>query len=104
MLLDRTTSAAGELAAVAFAGRRGVRTFGEPTLGTPNLVQYTNLADGTGLTAAGVYAYDRLGRVYRGPIGPDVPVATDWTQLGTNKDPVLQAAAAWLHRQPACTR
>ena len=102
LLLDSTTEAAGEATAVAFAGRPEVRTFGEPTYGTPVFQTYMAMSDGTVLGVSGAYSYDRTGRVYRGSIVPEVRVATDWANLGTSADPVVQAAAGWLRNQPTC--
>ena len=85
LLLDQPTSAAGELVAVAFAGRPGVRTFGQPTWGTPTFEAQTTLGDGTDLSAAGAYSYDRTGQTYRGPIIPDVRVSTDWAHFGDGR-------------------
>jgi carboxyl-terminal processing protease len=45
---------------------------------------------------------DRTGRVYDGRIAPDEEAAIDWTRIGTDDDPVLLAAAAWLRSQPQC--
>jgi C-terminal processing protease CtpA/Prc len=102
LLIDRTTLAASELVAVAFAGRADTRTFGEPTFGTPVFQTTLALSDGGVLVASGAYSYDRTGRTYRGPIVPDVRVATDWSRLGTNAEPVIRAAATWLRSQSSC--
>jgi hypothetical protein len=45
---------------------------------------------------------DRTGQVYAGPIAPDEVVPIDWTRFGTEQDPVITAALAWLQAQPEC--
>jgi C-terminal processing protease CtpA/Prc len=102
LLTSRDTDAAGELLVVAFRGRPQVRSFGEPTGGAPFLSFHTDLSDGAFLAVSGAYAVDRTGRTYDGPIPPDERVATDWTRLGTEQDPVVQAALTWLQGQSGC--
>lgn len=47
---------------------------------------------------------DRTGATHMGGINPDEFVAINWTTYGTERDPVLNAAKAWLREQPACAR
>jgi C-terminal processing protease CtpA/Prc len=102
LLTSRATLGAGELLLVAFAGRPQVRRFGEATAGAPFLQFHTALSDGAWLTVSGAQGQDRTGQTYGGPITPDEAVVTDWAALGTDGDPVIQAARAWLLEQPAC--
>jgi len=102
LLTSRATLGAGELLLVAFAGRPGVRRFGEATAGAPFLQFHTFLSDGAWLVVSGAQGLDRTGRTYTGPIAPDEAVATDWTAFGAEADPVIGAALAWLRDQPAC--
>ena len=102
LLTSRATQAAGELLVVAFKGRAATRTFGEATGGSPALLTNTALSDGAGLFVSGANALDRTGAVYSGRIAPDQPVTLDWPLVGTDADPVLQAARAWLLTQPDC--
>jgi hypothetical protein len=39
---------------------------------------------------------DRLGRLYKTSIEPDVFVKIDWSKLGQADDPVLLEASKWL--------
>jgi hypothetical protein len=39
---------------------------------------------------------DRLGRIYKTSISPDVFVKIDWKKLGQADDPVLLEASKWL--------
>lgn len=102
LLIGPLTEAAGELVVVAFQGFGTIRTFGEPTLGTPHLIQQTLLSDGARLFVSGAWGQDRNGHIYDAPIMPDEPVSIDWHHLGDAHDPVLTAALAWLAGQAAC--
>ena len=102
LLTGPATIAAGELVIVAFEGRPNVRTFGEPTRGLPTLSMHTPLSDGAQVYVSGAFGTDRNGNVYKGPILPDENVTIDWSQFGTDRDPVILAARAWLNAQPEC--
>lgn len=102
LLMSTATLGAAELLAVAFHGRPHTRFFGEPTGGAPSLFMDTALSDGSLIGMSGADSFDRMGRVYGGPIAPDEAVHVDWANLGTRSDPVLHAAALWLVRQPGC--
>jgi C-terminal processing protease CtpA/Prc len=104
LLMSPATIAAGELVIVAFEGRQNVRTFGEPTRGLPTLSMHTPLSDGAHIYVSGAFGTDRNGNVYKGPLLPDEPVETDWSQFGTNQDPVIRAAVGWLNAQPECKK
>jgi C-terminal processing protease CtpA/Prc len=104
LLTSRATVGAGELLLVAFAGRPGVRRFGEATAGAPFLQFHTLLSDGAWLTVSGAQGVDRTGQVYAGPIAPDEQVRTDWSAFGAEADPVIRAALAWLLDQPECAQ
>jgi carboxyl-terminal processing protease len=96
VLLSRLTASSGELTALAFAGRPGARSFGEPTKGIPTVNDSTDLPNGAMLCLTIALGADRTGQTYDGPIAPDQLVSAEWTQYGRAGDPVLQAAVAWL--------
>jgi len=102
LLIGPATQAAGELMLVAFQGRPDIRSFGEPTRGLPTLHTHTTLSDGSRLYVSGANSFDRNGTIYSGPIAPDVFVETNWSNLGTEQDPVIIAAMDWLQSQSAC--
>lgn len=104
LLTSRLTAAAGELVLIAFGGRAEVRSFGEPTAGSPYLFYQTFLSDGARIGVSGALSFDRTGRVYHGPSVPDEPVRTNWSTFGTDNDPAVQAAVAWLTMQPGCEK
>jgi carboxyl-terminal processing protease len=45
---------------------------------------------------------DRSGATHPDGVQPDEFVPFDWTQYGTEDDPVLNAAIEWLNQQPEC--
>lgn len=102
LLISPATQAAAELMLVAFQGRPDIRSFGEPTRGLPTLVTHTSLSDSSHLFVSGANSFDRNGTIYSGPITPDVFVENDWSQFGTDQDPVTMAAMDWLQSQSAC--
>jgi C-terminal processing protease CtpA/Prc len=99
VLLSRLTASSGELTALAFAGRPGARSFGEPTKGVPTANDSTELPDGAMLCLTVAIGADRTGRTYDGPIVPDQLVSADWAQYGRAGDPVLQTAVSWLRAE-----
>jgi len=60
------------------------------------------LSDGAWLIVTTALDGDRTGHTYERAIAADDFVQADWTQLDTAKDPVLQAATAWLRAQREC--
>ena len=102
LLMGPATVAAGELVVVAFEGRQGFRTFGEPTRGLPTLSMHTPLSNGAQIFVSGAFGTDRNGNVYKGPILPDESVKIDWSQFGTDQDPLILAAINWLNTQSEC--
>jgi carboxyl-terminal processing protease len=103
ILTSSSTASAGELAVVGFAGRQGVRTFGDATFGVPSGNVGRLYPDGSFLAVTNTLDIDRTGRTYSGPIAPDEVVAMDWSLFGTSDDPVLAAATRWARAQPACS-
>jgi C-terminal processing protease CtpA/Prc len=99
VLTSQLTASAGEFVLLAFLGRPHTRTFGVPTMGVPTANDDTELSDGAWIFLTTHLGADRTDRTYDGPILPDAPVTIDWTRLGTDDDPVLQAAVQWLHRE-----
>ncbi len=103
VLTSPLTGSAGEAMLVSFLGRPATRTFGAPTVGAPSSPATKVMSDGALLAVVGALEADRTGHSYpEQPIAPDQAVTPNWTQIETNNDPTLQAAAAWLHTQPGC--
>jgi C-terminal processing protease CtpA/Prc len=102
VLTSRLTVSSGEALTIAFRGRPSTRSFGEPTAGLPTSNQSIPLVDGAVLVVTTAQEADRTGHAYEGRIPPDQDVGIDWTRIASNDDLVLQAATAWLHKQPQC--
>jgi len=103
VLTDQRTASSGEAVVVSFRGRPRTRSFGMPTSGRSTANSTVALSDGSLLNITTSAFRDRTGRVYGGPIVPDVVFdlpapARDDPFPGTDgaADPVLEAAVAWL--------
>jgi carboxyl-terminal processing protease len=101
VLIGRGTASSAEVLLAALAGRERVRTFGSPTRGVSAGNRTFDLADGAALVLTVAATSDRAGRLYVGPIPPDVPVAAAAASAAAD-DPVLAAAAAWHGAAPPC--
>ena len=104
VLTSRLTAGAAEGVLVALRGRPEVRTFGEPTWGTPTTAQSFALADGAILQLTQSFDADRSGFEYQTRIPPDQPMPIDWAHLATADDPVIVAAGTWIRAQPGCAK
>jgi carboxyl-terminal processing protease len=98
VLTSRYTGSSGEFVTLCFRGRPDTGFFGTPTAGVPTGNQTVALPDGAIVMLTVCHGIDRTGRAYDGPIVPDEPVEQEWTAFGTERDPVLRAALAWLRR------
>lgn len=93
VLTSRRTASAAEALTIAFRGRPDTRTFGEATRGLPTANVPYELSDGALVVLTVAREADRTGRLYHGPLEPDVKVPE-------NQAP--SAAADWLRKQRAC--
>jgi len=96
LLTSPLTASSGEIIALSFLGRSGTLLFGEPTRGLTTSNSLYGLPDGAALLITTAHDTDRSGRVFGGPIEPDMPVRIDWAEVQTAADPVLSAALVWL--------
>jgi carboxyl-terminal processing protease len=96
LLTSRKTLSSGEAVLISFLGRSNTRTFGEPTGGLPTANAPFQLRDKTWLLLTTALEADRLGRLYKTSIEPDVFVKIEWSKLGQADDPVLLEASKWL--------
>lgn len=111
ILQGRFTASAGEIVVMAFKdSTRTVRTFGGPTSGVTTQPYTYRLADTASIQVTASIMFDRRGRDYAGrSIPPDETVSgpgvsgsfTSAFQPAT-RDPVVDAAIAWLQAQPGC--
>lgn len=103
VLTSPLTASSGEFITLAFRGRPRTRSFGEPTYGVPTANDEKKMSDGALILLTNALGADRTGCASDSPLPPDVPVKIDWTRLGTDDDPVLQAAYRWLKTEMACS-
>ncbi len=90
ILIDGRTWSSGEMTAIAFIGRPGVRVFGAPS-GNYTTANYTySMSDGALLILTTAYVRDRTGKDYRSAIEPDEQAAPA---------EVAVAAKKWLQSQ-----
>ncbi|MBD8871844.1 S41 family peptidase [Rhodanobacter sp. DHB23] len=94
------TASSGEAVAVAFRGRPGTRSFGQPTAGLSTANTGFGLPDGSMIFLTTAVDVDRTGQAYGGKLQPDVPTAAS----GAEGDATLAAAQAWLEQSPGCPR
>ena len=102
VLTSPLTGSAGEFVAMGFCGRPQTRSFGERTAGVPTGNDSKFLSDGAVIALTAYLGVDRTGRVYDSSLLPDHPVQIDWSILGTDDDPVIQAAMQWLSIDEGC--
>jgi C-terminal processing protease CtpA/Prc len=90
VLIGPKTASSGEMVAIAFSARPGVKIFGQPSAGyaTGNAVH--PLSDGAFLVITEVTVKDRAFHAYRGPITPDEQVDPTQTE---------KTAVHWLAAQ-----
>lgn len=102
ILQDRGVASSGEAVLAAFAGRRDTRSFGERSAGLASSNSGYRLSDGTNLVITTGMMTDRAGRTYPEGFSPDEAVAEGPGKADDPEDAVVEAAMAWLARQPAC--
>ncbi|NNF13498.1 MAG: peptidase S41 [Gemmatimonadetes bacterium] len=98
VLTDSLTASSGEAVAVAFRGRDGARSFGQPTWGLSTANAPFLLDDGAVIFLTVSTMVDRAGVVYGGELAPDEPVVGEKTG-DPQTDEVLEAALTWLSTQ-----
>jgi len=110
VLTGRITASSGEAMAIAFRGREGARSFGQPTRGLSTSTLSMKLSDGAVMALATALFADRTGRTYGAQVEPDELVPSDIAAGAEDQaspdqasgDRATARAAAWLRDQPAC--
>ena len=102
VLLGPATASSAEVLAVAFRGRATARSFGAPTRGLSAGNRTFALADGASLVLTVAATSDAAGRVYEGPIAPDVRVGRAPASGTESADEALEAGVAWLSAGDSC--
>jgi C-terminal processing protease CtpA/Prc len=100
VLIDDGVGSSGEAVAIAFHGRARTKFFGQRTYGLTTMNGQFQLADLKLHVTTGKMA-DRNGMDFPEGLEPDVQVPSVATS-GTDEDPAIAAARAWLAQQPEC--
>ncbi|HEV2079055.1 MAG TPA: S41 family peptidase [Allosphingosinicella sp.] len=87
ILLDGKTASSGEMVAIAFAGRPGVRSFGQRSAGYATANGGFPLSDGATLILTTAFVRDRAGTDYLDSLRPDVEAKPEEAE---------REAARWL--------
>jgi carboxyl-terminal processing protease len=101
VLIGGRTASAGEAVTIAFARRANTHFFGESTAGFATSPTWLPLLNESLLALATMWTTGPLGAIYPQGIQPDVearPANVVFDPL--DRDPVVQAALAWLQGQP----
>ncbi|MDH3269747.1 MAG: S41 family peptidase [Gemmatimonadota bacterium] len=99
VLTDGQTASSGEAVAVAFRGRAGARSFGEPTWGVSTANSAFPLIDGAVIFLTVSTMVDRTGTIYGAELTPDEIVSRGAKTGDPTTDRVLDAAVQWLAAQ-----
>lgn len=102
VLLGPTTASSGETVAIAFRGRTNARSFGASTRGVSTGNRTFELSDGAMMALTVASSADRNGRIYGGAVDPDEPADIGSADQPLMRQPVVQAALAWLSEQSGC--
>jgi carboxyl-terminal processing protease len=103
LLVSEDTLSMGEMTVFLFQQRRTTRVFGETTGGLlgDGIIDLP-LADRATLRVVDRVLLDPQGQPAPRAIVPDVAMQTDSSRYGTDDDPLVQAATAWLRTQGGC--
>lgn len=96
VLTGAQTGSSGEIAAISFVGNARTKSFGQPTWGLTTGNGSFDLPDGSQMFIASTRMVDRNGKIYTGPVVPDLVIKTSTDDKG---DVVLEAAMEWLKTQ-----
>ena len=93
VLTSARTGSSGEIATISFIGNARTKSFGQPTWGLTTGNGSFDLPDGSQMFIASTHMVDRNGKIYTGPVVPDMVIKTD---PDDKNDVVLDAAIKWL--------
>ncbi len=102
VLYGPQTGSSGEIVILSFVGNNQTQSFGQPSMGLTTGNGEFELPDGSYMYMASTRMADRSGRIYLGPVSPDVLVASAssaTTQTQPTGDAVVDAAIRWLNTQ-----
>jgi hypothetical protein len=96
VLTSAQTGSSGEIATISFIGNAHTKSFGQPTWGLTTGNGSFDLPDGSQMFIASTHMVDRNGKIYTGPVIPDVVVKTS---PDDKNNVVLDNAMEWLKTQ-----
>jgi carboxyl-terminal processing protease len=96
VLIDETTSHAGEVLALVLRGRKQAKLFGAPTSGNVSIVKEIKLHNEVTLALSAGYFQDRRGSIYKENVFPHVKVKLT-THGKRDKDELISEAMSWFH-------
>jgi C-terminal processing protease CtpA/Prc len=96
VLTSAQTGSSGEIVTISFICNARTKSFGQPTWGLTTGNGSFDLPDGSQMFIASTHMVDRNGKIYTGPVVPDVVIKTN---SDYKKDIVLEAAIEWLKTQ-----
>jgi carboxyl-terminal processing protease len=94
VLVDETTSDAGEVLALVLKGRKQAKVFGSPTSGNVRIVKEVKAGEAAFSFSTG-YFQDRRGSIYRDNVFPHVKVKS--VHEKKHKDELISEAMSWFH-------
>ena len=97
VLTSGQTGSSGEITTISFIGNARTKSFGQPTWGLTTGNDSYDMPDGSQMFIASTHMVDRNGKIYTGPVVPDVVIKTS---PDDKEDVVLKTAMEWLKTQP----
>ena len=96
ILLSQITASAGEMLAIAFKGRKNTIFIGEKTYGlTTGVVDFR--IDGYMLAISASLSKDRTGKIYNGPVSPDIEIIEGDNFQNLSIDTKVKKAIEWFN-------
>ncbi len=92
VLIDEPTASSGESTAIAFSSMPNVVIMGGDSAGLSTGNSFERLPDGAVINLCEAADADRKGKVFGEKIHPDIRVRTDWSALGSARDPAIVRA------------
>lgn len=102
VLIDDAIGSSGEGTTIALKGRANTRFFGQNTYALASSNEGVMIADRVNLVVTTEMMADRNGVMYPAGVKPDEAVPFGEGSAADPDDAVVEAAKAWLARQPAC--
>jgi carboxyl-terminal processing protease len=95
VLTSKYTAGAGEIVAIAFKGRKNMKSFGERTAGKINGTNYIEVTEHVVMSISDTQFFDRKGNVYKENVKPD-----SFISAAGDQNKVTSEASYWLNSEP----